>query len=545
MKMAMPDDGWGVLTPRRCQTECLPLIIDHFSKPDAERVCVRMIMGAGKSVTMAQVAACCKLEDNEVVVVSTSSINLVEQLSETFKARLETDFMDKDIVGSFYTSEKSIHTPIIICCMPSMQGLANILQKIGRKCALWMGDEFHKCEVKSIKEAYQTLMPERVLAFTATPFRTSEKQRLTMVDKLLYNYGPDEALRDKVVVPWRIVSWTEGESERDAACLKMTKDASGTGMFDADGISDAEVFAQKLRDASVKAEAIHSELPKDEHRKRMSALKSGELKCLVHVSQLVEGADIPSLSWLCLRRAVCSRVRFIQQVGRVLRAHPGKTEAVIFDPHGLFDLFRMSYSEILGGGTSDDFEEQDEGKVLEKQLEQSVFKVMRHIVAANAGKEPLSVSPLAGYLRELVNAFDVTGLIDRKIASRDWRSNPVSKTQASSINNMGWTTGRKCVPSIHKKALEILSGKADPQHKDKYTSVMNRGTASDLLSIMMSLADKKKWPDFKNLDNSAATALDKSIKKTGVQATQAQSQFRSQKAPEAPKGPPMVQGELF
>ncbi len=543
MKVVMPIDGWGHFVPRRCQLECLPILIDHFSKPNPDRAIVRKIMGSGKSVTMAQFAACCEVGDHETIVVSTSSINLVEQLSATFRERLESDFMCDQRVGTYYTHSKEIHTPIIITCLPSLQTLSDLLQKNGKRCALWIADEFHKCEVKSIKTAYETLMPGRVCAFTATPFRTNEKQSLTLVDRKIYDYGPAEALRDKVVVPWRIVPWEGGEADRDSACIQMTHDAVGPGMYDADSISDAEVFAQKLKDIGHNVEAVHSKLPPDEHRKRMQGIKSGSLRALVHVSQLVEGSDIPNLRWICLRRSISSRVRFVQQVGRALRAHPGKEEAVIYDPHGLFDVFRLTYEEVIGGVGLDESEEEDEGKQMEKQLHQEVFEMMRHIVQANAGKAPLSVTPLAGYLRELVNAFDVCGLIDRKIASRDWRSSAVSKPQATSIEKMVWATGRKCVPSIHKKALEILCGKSDEQNKQKYAAVMNRGIASDLLSILHSLADKKSWPDFRNLDNSASTAIDKAkgAKKSAITP----DTTTQREAKETVKAHKMMQGELF
>ncbi len=511
-----PTDGWGKLTPRDWQVLAHDIVSKHFDQKNINpsRAIIRAVMGSGKSLLMAQILASCVLEKDEVIVVSTPTIKLVRQLTKTFRARLDDEgFMQgQSKVGQFFTFSKDIHTPIIVVCTPSALELSKTLQAHGKKCVLWMPDEAHKTTSKTINEAYEALKPQRVLGLTATPWRAKEGERLHLFDKLLFDFSPADARSAKnVVVPWRFVFYEDGETNLDDACISLTELARGPGLYNAVSISDAIVFAERLRDRGIKAEAVHSKLGETEVDKRIEDLRTGKLDALVHVNMLQEGVDLPWLCWLCMRRPVSSTVRFCQEIGRVLRYFDGliwgtirKTEAVVYDPHCLLQSMSLDYDAVLGGVYDVDEPDQiddeiPESKLRQKILEQSVFAMMEHLCRAKAGKEPLSLSPLAGYLTELLTGFDVCGLLDeRKIASRNWRSQGSSPKQQQSVKNLKWTLERKCVPRIHSKALSILS---------EMGAQMSKGMASDMMSVMLSVADKRKWPDFKELDKSAESSM--------------------------------------
>jgi hypothetical protein len=81
-------------------------------------------------------------------------------------------------------------------------------------------------------------------------------------------------------------------------------------------IEDAESFAARLAKAGIPAEPIHQKLNRGERELRIRRLRSGRIRCLVHVQLLCEGIDLPWLEWLALRRPVGSPVRLVQEVGR-------------------------------------------------------------------------------------------------------------------------------------------------------------------------------------------------------------------------------------
>lgn len=499
MTIVQPSNGWGSVNPRAWQVECLHRLASHYGANSPKRGVVRAVMGSGKSVLLAQFLSGCFAGATETIVVTTSSIKLVEQLSTTIKKRLPPE-----MVGCYYTHGKDIHTPIVVTCLPSTGELAAHLQRQGKRCALWVADEAHRVETKTIHEAHAVLSPGMTLGMTATPFRSDPEQSLSLFDVLLYDYGPSRALKEKVVVPWRLVNWQGGEADLDGACMEMTELAIGPGMYNAVSIADADVFVQKLEAHLIPAAAIHSKLNRSEIASRLEQLRTGALKAIVHVAMLQEGVDLPWLRWLCMRRPVSSRVRFVQEIGRILRAYTDpdtgviKEEAVLYDPHDLLGQMSLSHEAVLGGDYLEP--EQDEAKEREKRLEQSVFEMMEALVAAKAGKAPLSLLPLAAYLRELVVAFDLCGLIERKIASRQWRTSPSTERQIEAMQHLSWTLGRKAVPQIHQKALGMVM---------ELGQSLDRGMASDAISVLISLGDKKTWPDFKPLDRSASEGIQK------------------------------------
>jgi hypothetical protein len=219
------------------------------------------------------------------------------------------------------------------------------------------------------------------------------------------------------------------------------------------------------------------------------------------VDMLREGVDLPWLRWICLRRPVRSRVRFVQELCRVMSSSPetGKTECVVYDPHGLIEEFKLNYKAALGGEYEADVESgKKESELAIDRMQQLVFECMRELVEVKAGKKPLSTGPLEGYLRELIWAFDTCGMIDRKVRSTFWRRQPSSDAQREKLPRFKWVTSKSFVPRVHRAPLAELSSMA---------ASMNKGSCSDFMEIAISLADTKKWPDMKILDKSAEDAM--------------------------------------
>ncbi len=523
MKIVEPADGWGVdengeaITPRRWQTECLPIILSHYRKPNPSRGVIHAVTGSGKALMIAETCACIQCEGNECIVVSTSRQKLVRQIMATIKQRLENtdEFMAEPKVGAYYTRAKDTQQKVIVCCNNSMGELADALQKAGRTCVYFICDELHKSENRTMLNAYSKLMPRYALGLSATPFRPSEKQGISNFDEVIYKYGIADALSDKtVIVPWEVVNWEGPETDRDTACLSMIlEQQGGYGLCNSDNIADAMQFAEQLKAKNYPCEVVHSELPDTENDRILDGLKSGQYKVVVYVDLLSEGVDLPICRYLCLRRVVGSRNRFIQELGRGIRYYKDKitgeekTHLTVLDPHQLIDQFSLDYQAVLSGDFDPDeaAEEEDEGSRLERTLQQECFQIIRHLTAVKAGKEPASSTALATYLSQLVSVFDVFKLIEKKIAAKDWRRQPASQKQLDAMKNMTWSIKRNVVPQIHQTALGALA--------DGFGAVMNRGMCSDLLSIQMSLAEKKQWPQFSQLDKIAREGLQRHEKK--------------------------------
>ncbi len=547
MKISNPNNGWGlregaVVVPRKWQESALVALINHYQKPNPSRAVVFAATGSGKALLISQFCACIECDSNEVVVVSTPRQKLVRQLRKTIEDRLESDeFMSPKNVGAYFSDTKDglDDRRVIVTCNDSMKNLAEALSIQGKSCAVWLADELHTTENNSMKTAYEALLPRMALGFSATPYLSNVKKGISSFDEVIVKFSIQQALEDGVVVPWKVVGWENGETDLDTACIELMRAQGGRGIVNAVSIADAEQFSKRASDEGYAVRAVHSQQSDKENDEIIAEMISGEINAICHVDLLTAGSDIPELLFICMRRVVGSRNRFVQELGRGIRSYTDpetgekKTHLTILDPHDLMSVHRLHHQACLSGDFDPDeiaMDEEPESKKLERSLQQQCFSTMRHLCAVKNGKEPLSLEPLATYLSQLCSVFDTFNLLEKPISSRDWRRASASEKQIKTMQNLKWSLGRKQVPSIHRNALEILTT----------VGQMNRGMASDLISIEMSLAEKSTWPKFSQLDQCVKDGLERHAKKKLNP-----NKPRAVLAPPGVVGPKLEQGLLF
>lgn len=478
---------------RQWQQAALPLALASL---DARRNGVVVATtGAGKSIFLAALLVEWRKihgPDEGVIIVTTPSIQLVRQLGATL-----AEHLPPGSVGLYYTRAKQHGREIVVCCNASVPALLAVYAGSGRKIAVWIADECHKTASDNFQgEAEEeggnvitSVVPaERRLGLTATPFRSEEDERLALFDEVVYRYAPADALRDGVIVPWRIVGWGEDREDQvdaDVACRMLIEELGdrqtrGPGVVNAYTIDDAVAYAETLTGAGIVARPIHSQMPEPERAANIRALREGEIDCLVHVAMLVEGVDFPWLRWLCLRRVVGARVRFIQEVGRVLRSDPAsdKHEAVLLDPHDLFGAFQLSYEAALGWEEPED----EVRKIVQREADECADRGERDPVVVMAAR----TTAVSRYLRQLTLALVAEGKT-AAVASRPggWRNDPISEKQAAAITKMGAIVRRCCAE--HAAMLGKIVEAAP---------ILTRGAASDLFELLRGLrgvASGKVW----------------------------------------------------
>jgi len=439
---------------------------------------------SGKSICAAEIVCQRMPKRGQVTVVTAPTIRLVKQLASTIADRIGADR-----VGHYFTEAKEIRD-VIVCCQPSLGALALELQARGLAVSLWLGDEVHKNEAASCIAAVGVLNPASAIGFTATPFRALKTQDLSLWTELIYEYGPAQAFADGVIVKPELIHWTGGDVPLDDCCMQLIHGIRkvGPGLVNAKTIADADSFADRLNSEGVKARAVHSRLSPDEQAAVVASLKSGKIEAMVHVNMLAEGVDFPWLRWLCMRRPVVSRVRFCQEVGRVIRSSPGKTTAYLLDPHDLFHTFGLTYEAMLAGSAeAEDDENADDLVSLAKE------------VTAKETREPddfgktivnQKLNSFRAYVRRLYLAFLCDGIVDQKITSTAWRPLPPSDRQLGALQwAMAGMASDTAIPIEHRKALKAVSANA---------AELTKGEISDLLSINFALKNRRKahlpWP---------------------------------------------------
>ena len=450
--------------PRDWQSEAFAAAQAHFGQPNPEPVIGSAIMGAGKAMLIGAICGAAQTEAGEVIVVSTSSVMLVNDLQKTIEE------CTGETVGTWYTHRKRL-ARIVVACVPSVGALARKLQSREKRVALWIADEVHRTECSTILKEYETLNPAHALGVTATPFRSDKWEAISLFHHVLFRYGVSGALKDGVVVPWRI-SHSEAGGNLDKACMAMIAGATGPGLANAVNIKDAEEFAAMLTAAGIESKAIHSHLSMSKRMGIMSLLENGKLRCVVHVNLLAEGANFPWLRWLCLRRQVDSRVRFIQEIGRLLRSHPGKADATFYDPHDLFGHFNLTYAEALG----------EPPEKPECQIEMPLGEAMARTHDADPA---VAIAALESIVRSLVVACEASGtLANRKTLAKADRLKPSTSLQHVAVSEAA-RGALQVAPHGWIACLQDIVGEP---------SRLRFGFAADLIVALWGVRDAGRWP---------------------------------------------------
>ena len=113
------------------------------------------------------------------------------------------------------------------------------------------------------------------------------------------------------------------------------------------GIGHSRVVAERFNAAGFRAAHVDGDTDKEERRRLIAALGSGDLDVLTNAGLISEGVDVPAIGAAILLRPTKSLGLYLQQVGRALRPAPGRDRTIILDHagnslvHGLPDEARL------------------------------------------------------------------------------------------------------------------------------------------------------------------------------------------------------------
>ena len=451
-------------TPRAWQREALPIIIDALKR--RQRGIVSAVMGSGKSIMQSELVALALAKaGHRSIVVTVPRQALVRQLAATIGARI-----GEDRVGVFYGSKKQPGRQVVVCCNASLPRLWEELQSYPKGVALMICDEAHGTQGEVLRETIPQINPAALVGFTATPFRSVPSETIEIFDSVIYRYTMTDAMRDGVLVPMRHERVRgEAEGSIDEVCLAMMQEhGAGPGIVSATSIDDADAYAAWLTDHGFPAASIHSGHSEGDRIARLDDLRAGRVRALVHVSLLAEGVDFPWLRWLCLRRNVQARVRFLQEIGRVLRVDNDpdprfgpKTEGVVLDPHLLLGRHGLVTVEAIGAALEEAADEEaKEGRKVGGDREPTEPEVV-------------ALDVLRAYLTEVRAGLEDAGILEASMARGGWALADVSLKQVEAIKGASKLT--RHVPEEHRKAIKTLAS---------VPYALTRGDAADLLDVL-------------------------------------------------------------
>lgn len=99
-------------------------------------------------------------------------------------------------------------------------------------------------------------------------------------------------------------------------------------------IAHAEWVTAYMRGHNISAAMITGSTPKRERARLLDDFRAGQIRCMVNVDVLTTGFDAPICDMAALLRATDSAALYVQIVGRIMRTHPGKHDALLLDYGG-------------------------------------------------------------------------------------------------------------------------------------------------------------------------------------------------------------------
>ena len=102
----------------------------------------------------------------------------------------------------------------------------------------------------------------------------------------------------------------------------------------APGVDSSAWFAQQFREKGITATHIDGSTDDEERKFHFAASKAGDLSVICSCGVLREGVDLPWVACGILVQPCVALSTFIQIAGRLLRAHPNKTKAILIDHAG-------------------------------------------------------------------------------------------------------------------------------------------------------------------------------------------------------------------
>lgn len=120
-------------------------------------------------------------------------------------------------------------------------------------------------------------------------------------------------------------------------------------------VEHAEHVAAEFRAAGYRAAALSGQTPDGLRQTLIDDLGKGRLNVLTSCNVVSEGTDIPVVSAAILLRPTASYALAMQQMGRVLRIHPGKEKCIaegqlVLTDHGLVEIENVTLNMLVWDG---------------------------------------------------------------------------------------------------------------------------------------------------------------------------------------------------
>lgn len=311
------------------------------------RCIINHCTGSGKGTLISYL--CGALPNKRICVVVTS-----RRLALEMRARIESVTGEKPGVLGAGHNDKAGRILIVV-----ENSLAKQTKAWFEQFEVVLGDEVHGV---GSDRYYSSMMrftnaPTRI-GFSATFGERGDGRTAFVIGAfgpVAHKYTLEEAERDGVIAvsrlsmpsfwhPYHPVAdgYTEWEKSaiaenllRNQMLVRLTLSAKKPALLFVRLTSHAEILAEMLKAAGLKAEFAHGGLAVNELNKTLADLDKGKLDVVASAPILKQGVDLPAIKTVINASALKSTIDTIQKLGRGSRVTEGKMS---FDAYDIFDV---------------------------------------------------------------------------------------------------------------------------------------------------------------------------------------------------------------
>ena len=303
------------------QLECLRSCRDFLKHQSQQDFFVQMATGAGKSLVMADLLV--DLAPNRRACVIVPKLDLMEQLAQLLEGTISARV---GRVGTGHPADLSAE--VFVCVRNSAWQLSNLtfdLLILDEAHHYEPGDELQSSGVHA-RQVLTLDTPKRIF-FTATLRRTQPD----------FDFGLRPAIQAGVIKDYSVMVpvLTAGDPRPSLVRLIQNLPLARKILAFCNTVHEAKAFTRMLLDAGIPSDHYNAHTAGGHRQEVLKSFQCSErfggIRILVTVDVLSEGVDLP-VADTCLFVAPRRGIRLQQCVGRVLRNHCEKIDALVIAP---------------------------------------------------------------------------------------------------------------------------------------------------------------------------------------------------------------------
>lgn len=407
-----------------------------FAESPIRRTGVVLPTGAGKSTVIAKLAVNSYRRGDPVVMIAHRA-ELIQQMTDTI---FEVDpTIPRSDVGIVQAEQDDHSAPIVGATLQTLRN-ARRLKSLGkRKVILW--DEVHHAAAEGFHTTFEDLggyEDALMCGFTAT-MRRADRGRIGLgdvIEEIAYTKDLKWAIDNGFLVrpkgltvrlddlnalnEVRTVAGDFAQGEMQAvmeAASQFVVDAIKMHAKDrrpiifAASVEAAHTIGEQLRENLYPTVVVTGEQAYPARQQAYADFRDGTAQAMVTVMVLTEGADFPMCDCVVLARPTRSSNLYSQMVGRALRTHPDKDDALVLDLSGSARNMRLtSLPQILPGVTTRVVGAEGD-EIIEESEPEEVNEIFRAPRNRRRGPvEMVSIDIVTGRTREVLWLETIKGV---------------------------------------------------------------------------------------------------------------------------------------